>query len=46
MNEVEDIVSNLNDRKSTLTFAKDNLAAAETGFQDVEVMNISMDDPN
>ena len=44
MDEVEDIVSNLNDLRSIMIFAKDNLQAAETKFQDLEVINSVMTD--
>ena len=44
VDEVEDIVSNLNDLRSIMIFAKDNLQAAETKFQDLEVINIVMID--
>ena len=46
VDEVEDIVSNLNDLRSILIFAKDNLQTAETEFQDLQVINIAMNDSN
>ena len=46
VDEVEDIVSNLNELRSILNFAKDNLQTAETEFQDLQVINIAMNDPN
>ena len=44
--EVEDIVSKLNELKSILNFAKDQLQTAETEFEDLQVINIAMNDPN
>ena len=46
VDEVEDIVSNLNELRSILNFAKDNLQTAETELQDLQVINIAMNDPN
>ena len=46
VDKVEDIVSNLNELRSILNFAKDNLQTAETEFQDLQVINIAMNDPN
>ena len=46
VDEVEDIVSNLNELRSILIFAKDNLQTAEIEFQDLQVINIAMNDPN
>ena len=46
VDKVEDIVSNLNELRSILNFAKDNLQTAETELQDLQVINIAMNDPN
>ena len=46
VDEVEDIVSKLNELRSMLNFAKDNLQTAETEFQDIQVINIAMNDSN
>ena len=44
--EVEDIVLKLNGLRSILNFAKDQLQTAETEFEDLQVINIAMNDPN
>ena len=44
--EVEDMVSKLSELKSILNFAKDQLQTAETEFEDLQVINIAMNDPN
>ena len=46
VDKVEDIVSNLNELRSILNFAKDNLQTAETELPDLQVINIAMNDPN
>ena len=44
VDKVEDIVSNLNEPRSILNFAKDNLQTAETELQELQVINIAMND--
>ena len=46
VDKVEDIVSNLNELRSILNFAKDNLQTAETELQDLQAINIAMNEPN
>ena len=46
VDKVKDIVSNLNEPRSILNFAKDNLQTAETELKDLQVINIAMNDPN
>ena len=44
--EVQDTVSKLNELRSILNFAKDQLQTAETEYEDLQVINIAMNDPN
>ena len=44
--EVQDTVSKLNELRSILNFAKDQLQTAENEYEDLQVINIAMNDPN